>query len=491
MSEKIYDVPSGWTKRALIDDGKYQTMYAQSVKEPKAFRGEQGKRIHWFKPYTKVKNTSFDPHNVSIKWFEDGTTNVSYNCLDRHLEKRGNQTAIIWEGDDPAHDKKITYRELHAEVCRFANVLKAKGVEKGDRVTIYLPMIPETAVAMLACTRIGAIHSVVFGGFSPESLAGRIEDAKSTVVITADEGVRGGRKVPLKANADAAVDKAGGVKTVIVVRHTGAAVAMTPGRDIYYDEAAKGVSTECPAEPMNAEDPLFILYTSGSTGKPKGVLHTTGGYLVYTAMTHQYVFDYHEGDIYWCTADVGWVTGHSYIVYGPLANGAVTLMFEGVPNYPTMSRFWEVVDKHKVNTIYTAPTAIRALMQAGDAPVKKTSRASLRLLGTVGEPINPEAWEWYHRVVGDGRCPIVDTWWQTETGGILITPLPGATRLKPGSATRPFFGVIPEIVDADGKVLHGATTGNLCIADAWPGIMRTVYGDHQRFVDTYFKSYPG
>jgi acetyl-CoA synthetase len=491
MSEKVYDVPANWTKRAFIDDGKYQAMYAQSIKDPNAFWGEQGKRIHWFKPYTKVKNTSFDPHNVSIKWFEDGTTNVSYNCLDRHLEKRGNQTAIIWEGDDPAHDKKITYRELHAEVCRFANVLKAQGVKKGDRVTIYLPMIPQTAVAMLACTRIGAIHSVVFGGFSPESLAGRIEDAKSAVVVTADEGVRGGRKVPLKANTDAAADKAGGVKKMIVVRHTGAAVAMKPGRDIYYDEAAKGVSAECPAEPMNAEDPLFILYTSGSTGKPKGVLHTTGGYLVYTAMTHQDVFDYHDGDIYWCTADVGWVTGHSYIVYGPLANGAVTLMFEGVPNYPTMSRFWEVVDKHKVNIIYTAPTAIRALMQAGDAPVKKTSRASLRLLGTVGEPINPEAWEWYHRVVGDGRCPIVDTWWQTETGGILITPLPGATRLKPGSATRPFFGVIPEIVDADGKVLHGATTGNLCIADAWPGIMRTVYGDHQRFVDTYFKSYPG
>ena len=457
MSEKIYDVPSSWTKRAFIDDGKYQTMYAQSVKDPNAFWAEQGKRIHWFKPYTKIKNTSFDPHNVSIKWFEDGTTNVSYNCLDRHLEKRGDQTAIIWEGDDPdATTSKLTYRELHAEVCRFANVLKANGVKKGDRVTIYLPMIPETAVAMLACTRIGAIHSVVFGGFSPESLAGRIEDAKSTVVITADEGVRGGRKVPLKANADAAADKAGGVKTMLVVRHTGAAVAMKPGRDVYYDEAAKGVTAECPAEPMNAEDPLFILYTSGSTGKPKGVLHTTGGYLVYTAMTHQYVFDYHDGDIYWCTADVGWVTGHSYIVYGPLANGAVTLMFEGVPNYPSMSRFWEVVDKHKVNIIYTAPTAIRALMQAGDAPVKKTSRASLRLLGTVGEPINPEAWEWYHRVVGDGRCPIVDTWWQTETGGILITPLPGATRLKPGSATRPFFGVIPEIVDADGKVLHGA-----------------------------------
>jgi acetyl-CoA synthetase len=491
MSEKIYDVPSGWTKRAFIDDGKYQTMYAQSVKDPNAFWAEQGKRIHWFKPYTKVKNTSFDPDNVSIKWFEDGTTNVSYNCLDRHLEKRGNQVAIIWEGDDPAHDKKITYRELHAEVCRFANVLKANGVKKGDRVTIYLPMIPETAVAMLACTRIGAVHSVVFGGFSPESLAGRIEDAKSTVVITADEGVRGGRKVPLKANADAAADKAGGVKTMLVVRHTGAAVPMKPGRDVYYDEAAKGVTAECPAEPMNAEDPLFILYTSGSTGKPKGVLHTTGGYLVYTAMTHQYVFDYHDGDIYWCTADVGWVTGHSYIVYGPLANGAVTLMFEGVPNYPSMSRFWEVVDKHKVNIIYTAPTAIRALMQAGDSPVKKTSRTTLRLLGTVGEPINPEAWEWYHRVVGDGRCPIVDTWWQTETGGILITPLPGATKLKPGSATRPFFGVIPEIVDADGKVLHGAAVGNLCIADSWPGMMRTVYGDHQRFVDTYFKAYPG
>ncbi len=491
MSEKVYDVPANWTRRAFIDDAKYQAMYAQSIKDPNAFWGEQGKRIHWFKPYTKIKNTSFDPHNVSIKWFEDGTTNVAYNCLDRHLATRGDQTAIIWESDDPNKDSKLTYRQLHAEVCRFANVLKAHGVKKGDRVTIYLPMIPQTAAAMLACARIGAIHSVVFGGFSPESLAGRLEDAKSTVLITADEGVRGGRKVPLKANADAAADKAGGVVTMIVVRHTGAAVPMKAGRDIYYDEAVKAVSAECPAEPMNAEDPLFILYTSGSTGKPKGVLHTTGGYLVYTAMTHQYVFDYHDGDIYWCTADVGWVTGHSYIVYGPLANGAVTLMFEGVPNYPTMSRFWEVVDKHKVNTIYTAPTAIRALMQAGDAPVKKTSRASLRLLGTVGEPINPEAWEWYHRVVGDGRCPIVDTWWQTETGGILITPLPGATRLKPGSATRPFFGVIPEIVDADSKVLSGATTGNLCIANSWPGQMRTVYGDHQRFVDTYFKTYPG
>jgi acetyl-CoA synthetase len=491
MADKIYDVPANWTKRAYVDDAKYQAMYAQSIKDPNGFWGEQGKRIHWFKPYTKVKNTSFDPHNVSIKWFEDGTTNVAYNCLDRHLATRGDQTAIIWEGDDPGKDLKISYRELHAEVCKFANVLKAHGVKKGDRVTIYLPMIPETAAAMLACARIGAVHSVVFGGFSPESLAGRIEDAQSSVVITADEGLRGGRKVPLKANTDAAAEKAGGVKTMIVVRHTGGAVPMQKGRDVYYDEAAKGVSTECPAEPMNAEDPLFILYTSGSTGKPKGVLHTTGGYLVYVAMTHEYVFDYHEGDIYWCTADVGWVTGHSYIVYGPLANGAVTLMFEGVPNYPSMSRFWEVVDKHKVNIIYTAPTAIRALMQAGDAPVKKTSRATLRLLGTVGEPINPEAWEWYYRVVGDGRCPIVDTWWQTETGGILITPLPGATRLKPGSATRPFFGVVPEIVDADGKVLNGATTGNLCIADSWPGQMRTVYGDHQRFVDTYFKAYAG
>jgi acetyl-CoA synthetase len=491
MTEKVYDVPANWTKRAFIDDAKYQAMYAQSIKDPNGFWGEQGKRIEWFKPYTKVKDTSFDPHSVSIKWFEDGTTNVAYNCLDRHLATRGDQTAIIWEGDDPGTDRKITYRELHAEVCRFANVLKAHGVKKGDRVTIYLPMIPETAVAMLACARIGAIHSVVFGGFSPESLAGRIEDAKSSVVVTADEGLRGGRKVPLKANADAAAEKAGGVKTMIVVRRTGAAVPMQKGRDVYYDEIAKGVSTECPAEPMNAEDPLFILYTSGSTGQPKGVLHTTGGYLVYVAMSHQYVFDYHDGDIYWCTADVGWVTGHSYIVYGPLANRAVTLMFEGVPNYPSMSRFWEVVDKHKVNIIYTAPTAIRALMQAGDAPVKKTSRASLRLLGTVGEPINPEAWEWYHRVIGDGRCPIVDTWWQTETGGILITPLPGATRLKPGSATRPFFGVVPEIVDAEGKVLDGATTGNLCIADSWPGQMRTVYGDHQRFVDTYFKAYPG
>jgi len=491
MTEKVYDVPTEWVKRAYVDQAKYQTMYEQSIKDPNGFWAEQAKRIHWFKPFSKVKNTSFDPHNVSIKWFEDGKTNVAYNCVDRHLAKRGDQIAIIWEGDDPKDDKKITYRQLHMEVCRFANVLKAQGVKKGDRVTIYLPMIPEACYAMLACARIGAIHSVVFGGFSPDSLAGRLEDATSSVVITADEGLRGGRKVPLKANADVAADKAGGVTSIIVVRRTGAAVGMKAGRDHYYDDVAKNVSGDCPCEEMSAEDPLFILYTSGSTGKPKGVLHTTAGYLVYTAMTHQYVFDYHDGDVYWCTADVGWVTGHSYIVYGPLANGATTMMFEGVPNYPSMSRFWEVIDKHKVNIFYTAPTAIRALMQAGDAPVKKTSRASLRLLGTVGEPINPEAWEWYHRVVGDDRSPIVDTWWQTETGGILITPLPGATRLKPGSATRPFFGVIPQIVDAEGKELQGATSGNLCIADSWPGQMRTVYGDHQRFVDTYFKAYPG
>ncbi len=408
-----------------------------------------------------------------------------------HLPKRANQTAIIWEGDDPADSKHITYQELHDEVCRMANILRNRNVEKGDRVTIYLPMIPEAAYAMLACARIGAIHSVVFGGFSPDSLAGRIEDCGSKVVITADEGLRGGRKVPLKANVDTAIAKVGGVDHVIVVRRTGAAVDMDPVRDVYYHEAVKHVTAECPCAEMGAEDPLFILYTSGSTGKPKGVLHTTGGYLVFASMTHQYVFDYHDGDVYWCTADVGWVTGHTYIVYGPLSNGAISLMFEGVPNYPTMSRFWEVVDKHNVDTFYTAPTAIRALMQAGDEPVKKTSRKSLRLLGSVGEPINPEAWEWYHHVVGEGRCPIVDTWWQTETEGILITPLAGATTLKPGSATNPFFGVQPVIVDGEGKVLEGAASGNLCIADSWPGQMRTVFGDHQRFIDTYFKTYAG
>jgi acetyl-CoA synthetase len=491
MSDKVYDVPAEWRKRAYVDEAKYKEWYARSVKDPNGFWAEHGKRIDWIKPFSKIKNTSYDPDNVSIKWFEDGTLNVCYNCVDRHLAKRGDQTAILWEGDDPKEDKKLTYKQLHADVCRFANVLKARGVKKGDRVTIYMPMIPEAAISMLACARIGAIHSVVFGGFSPDSLAGRIEDCKSSVVVTADEGIRGGRKIPLKANTDAACEKAGGVTSIIVVRRTNAPINMKSGRDIYYDEIAKTVPADCPCEEMNAEDPLFILYTSGSTGKPKGVLHTSGGYLVFTSITHQYVFDYHEGEIYWCTADVGWVTGHSYIVYGPLSNGAISMMFEGVPNYPTNSRFWEVCDKHKVNIIYTAPTAIRALMQGGDEPVKKTSRKSLRLLGTVGEPINPEAWEWYYRVVGEGRCPIVDTWWQTETGGILITPLPGAIRLKPGSATQPFFGVQPVIVDAEGKVQQGATSGNLCIADSWPGQMRTVYGDHQRFVDTYFKTYPG
>ena len=490
MSEKVYDVPSQWQSRAFVDDAKYKEMYAASVADPEKFWGEHGKRIDWIKPYTRVKNTSYAPGKVSIEWYGDGTTNVAMNCIDRHLPKRANQTAIIWEGDDPKDSKNITYQELHDEVCRFANVLRNRGVGKGDTVTIYMPMIPEAAYAMLACARIGAIHSIVFGGFSPDSLAGRIEGCKSKMIITADEGLRGGRKVPLKANVDAAIDKAGGVDHVVVVRRTGGKVDMKPGRDVYYDDAAKMVTPDCPCEEMSAEDPLFILYTSGSTGAPKGVVHTTGGYLVYASMTHQYVFDYHEGDIYWCTADVGWVTGHSYIVYGPLANGATTLMFEGVPNYPSIARFWEVVDKHKVNIFYTAPTAIRSLMGAGEEPVKKTSRASLRLLGSVGEPINPEAWEWYYRVVGDNRCPIVDTWWQTETGGILITPLPGATKLKPGSATRPFFGVKPLIVDANGVELHGATEGNLCISDSWPGQMRTVYGDHKRFMDTYFATYP-
>ncbi|MDQ0467992.1 acetate--CoA ligase [Labrys wisconsinensis] len=487
---KVYDVPAEWAERAYVGDAEYRRLYAASIADPDAFWGEHGKRIDWFKPYTKVKNTRYAP-DVSIRWFEDGTTNVAHNCVDRHVGKRGDRTAIIWEGDNPAESRHISYRELSAEVQRFANVLKAQGVARGDRVTIYMPMIPEAAYAMLACARIGAVHSVVFGGFSPDSLAGRIADCASSVVVTADEGLRGGKPVPLKLNVDAACAKAGGVTSVIVVRRTAAAVPMTAGRDVYYDEAAKSVAAECPCEEMGAEDPLFILYTSGSTGKPKGVLHTTGGYLVYAAMTHQYVFDYHDGDIYWCTADVGWVTGHSYILYGPLANGATTLMFEGVPTWPSVSRCWEVIDKHKVNIFYTAPTAIRALMGSGEEPVKKTSRASLRLLGSVGEPINPEAWEWYHRVVGDERCPIVDTWWQTETGGILITPLPGATKLKPGSATRPFFGVKPEIVDADGKVQDGPCAGNLVIADSWPGQMRTVYGDHQRFFDTYFAAYKG
>ena len=492
MSEKVYGVSADWARRAYVDDAKYKTMYAQSVDNPEAFWGEHGKRIDWFKPYTKVKNTSYDPHNVSIKWFEDGVTNVAYNCVDRHLEKRGNQTAIIWEGDDPNESKHITYSELHAEVCKFANVLKAHGVNKGDTVTIYLPMIPEAAYAMLACARLGAVHSIVFGGFSPDSLAQRIEGCKSKVVITADEGLRGGRKVALKINADEACKKVAGVVTsMIVVKRTGGKIDMQAGRDFWYEDEVKKVSADCAPTHVNAEDPLFLLYTSGSTGAPKGVVHTTGGYLVYASMTHQYVFDYHDGDVYWCTADVGWVTGHSYIIYGPLANGATTLMFEGVPNYPSMSRFWDVIDKHKVNIFYTAPTAIRSLMGAGEDPVKKTSRSTLRLLGSVGEPINPEAWEWYYRVVGDSRCPIVDTWWQTETGGVLISPLPGATALKPGSATRPFFGVKPEVVDANGVILNGACEGNLVLADSWPGQMRTVYGDHERFVQTYFSTYPG
>ncbi len=491
MSESAdkYPVPKDIAKHALIDQTKYEAMYRRSIDDPDGFWGEHGKRIDWIRPYTKVMNASYDPDNVSIKWYEDGTTNVAMNCIDRHLATRGDQTAIIWEGDDPADSKHITYKELHAHVCRFSNVLKTKGVKKGDAVTLYMPMIPEAAYAMLACARIGAVHSIVFGGFSPDALAGRIKGCKSKVLITADEGLRGSKTVPLKANADAAIEKAGGVETVIVVRRTGGKVTMKDGRDVWYDEAVAAASTECEPEEMGAEDPLFILFTSGSTGAPKGVLHTTGGYLVFASMTHQYIFDYHDGDIYWCTADVGWVTGHSYIVYGPLANGATTLMFEGVPNYPTISRFWEVVDKHKVNIFYTAPTAIRSLMGAGDGPVTKTSRQSLRVLGSVGEPINPEAWNWYYKVVGDARCPIVDTWWQTETGGILITPLPGATALKPGSATNPFFGVEPQVVDSEGKVLEGACEGNLVIARSWPGQMRTVFGDHERFVQTYFSTY--
>jgi acetyl-CoA synthetase len=494
MDVHVHKVKPAWKKKALIDKATYEKWYVDSIKDPDKFWGKHGKRIDWFKPFKKVKNSSF-AGKVSIKWFEDGITNISYNCIDRHLKKRGDQVAIVWEGDNPYDDRKITYRELSGHVNRLANVMKAHGVKKGDRVTIYMPMIPETAYAMLACSRIGAIHSVVFGGFSPDSLAGRIVDCKSTFVITADEGLRGGRPIPLKENTDKAIDIAAKsqvmVSKVLVVRRTGGKVGWAPGRDFWYHAEMAKAAPVCKPEPMKAEDPLFILYTSGSTGKPKGVLHTTGGYLVYASMTHQYVFDYRDGDIYWCTADVGWVTGHSYIVYGPLANGATTLMFEGVPNYPSPSRFWEVVDKHQVNIIYTAPTAIRALMGAGDQYVKATSRQSLRLLGTVGEPINPEAWEWYYRVVGEERCPIVDTWWQTETGGILITPLPGAIDLKAGSATLPFFGVKPQIVDNEGKVLDGPAAGNLCITDSWPGMMRTVYGDHDRFVQTYFSTYKG
>jgi acetyl-CoA synthetase len=492
MSDKTYQVTPEWAKRAYVDAAKYREMYDRSVKDPIAFWAEQAKRVDWIKPFTKVENSSFELGNVSIKWFEDGVLNAAYNCIDRHLATRGDQTAIIWEGDDPSKSRHITYRELHDEVCKMANILRLRNVKKGDRVTIYLPMIPEAAYAILACARIGAIHSVVFGGFSPDSIAGRLRDCESRVIITSDEGLRGGRTIAMKANVDAAIEKVDGeVDWVVVVKHTGGKVEMDPKRDVWYHEAAAVVESECPCEPMNAEDPLFILYTSGSTGKPKGVLHTTAGYLVFVSMTHQYVFDYHEGDIYWCTADVGWVTGHSYILYGPLCNGATTLMFEGVPNYPDNSRFWNVIDKHKVNIFYTAPTAIRALMQAGDEPVKTTSRKSLRLLGSVGEPINPEAWEWYYRVVGENRCPVVDTWWQTETGGIMISPLPGAIAQKPGSATLPFFGVVPQIVDADGKEIVGEGGGNLCIARSWPAQIRTVYGDHERFEQTYFSTYKG
>ena len=487
---QVFPVKPDVAARAHITAARYQDMFENAARDPNAFWAEQSRRIAWMKPPTKVKNTSF-AGNVSIKWYEDGTLNASASCLDRHLATRGDQTAIIWESDDPAVSKHVTYRELHEQVCRLANAMKGLGAKKGDRITIYLPMVPEAAVAMLACARIGAVHSVVFGGFSPDSLANRIQDCASELLITADEGRRGGRKVPLKANADEALKSCPGVKNVIVVKVTGGNVAMQSGRDHDYATLCAKASPDCPPLEMNAEDPLFILYTSGSTGKPKGVLHTTGGYMVWASFTHEAVFDYHQGDIYWCTADVGWVTGHTYIVYGPLANGATTLMFEGIPNYPDSSRFWQVVDKHKVNIFYTAPTAIRALMRDGETPVRKTSRRSLRILGSVGEPINPEAWLWYDRVVGEHRCPIVDTWWQTETGGILISPLPGATPTKPGSATRPLPGVRPIIVDGDGHELHGACEGNLCLADSWPGQMRTVFGDHDRFVQTYFSTFKG
>ncbi len=501
MSESaLYPVPPDFAANALVDAAKYESMYAASIADPEAFWREHGKRLQWIRPYTKVKNVNWDisktnnPADLQVKWFEDGTLNVSANCIDRHLPHKAKDTAIVFEGDDPSVSARITYGELHAEVCRFANVLKAQGVTKGDRVTIYMPMIPQAAYAMLACARIGAIHSIVFGGFSPDALAGRLEDCASVCVITADEGMRGGKPIPLKANVDEAINRLGdksSVRSVIVIAHTGAPLPFEPGRDHRYADLASTVSDICPPEEMSAEDPLFILYTSGSTGKPKGVLHTTGGYLVWASMTHEIVFDYKPGEVFWCTADVGWVTGHSYVVYGPLANGATTLMFEGIPTWPDASRFWKTIDKHQVSIFYTAPTALRALMGAGDDFVTSSSRKSLRLMGSVGEPINPEAWEWYYRVVGEMRCPIVDTWWQTETGATLMTPLPGAHALKPGSAAKPFFSIRPELVDDKGTVLEGATAGNLCILDSWPGQMRTVYGDHARFVDTYFKTYPG
>jgi acetyl-CoA synthetase len=490
MSEEfVFEVADSFKGSAWIDDATYQKMYDESVQDPEGFWAKQAERLHWNRKWDKVMDVNY--HEAEIKWFEGGQINVAYNCLDRHLEERGDQVAIIWESDDPNVDRKITYRELHEEVCKFSNVLKSNGVNKGDRVCLYLPMIPEAAVAMLACARIGAIHSVVFGGFSPDALKDRINDSECKVLITADQSLRGGKRVPLKTNADKACESTPSIEKVIVVQRGGDPVNWKDGRDLWYHEELAQASADCPAEPIDAEAPLFILYTSGSTGKPKGVLHTSGGYLLYASMTHQYVFDYHDGDIYWCTADVGWVTGHSYIVYGPLANGATTLMFEGIPNYPDYGRFWDVIDKHKVNIFYTAPTAIRAIAKEGDELVNKRDLSSLRLLGSVGEPINPEAWLWYYRVVGKERCPIVDTWWQTETGGILITPLPGANKLKPGSATRPFFGVQPVLVDAEGKELEGATEGNLCIKQSWPGQMRTVYGDHERFKQTYFSTYKG
>ena len=486
---KTYDIPASFAKNAHIDEKQYLSMYQRSVEDPSAFWAEQAEAfLSWDKRWDTVLDWDF--HKGHIRWFEGGKLNACYNCVDRHLETRGDQTALIWEGDDPAKDAKITYRELHEHVCRLANVLKSRGVKKGDRVCIYMPMIPEAAYAMLACARIGAVHSVVFGGFSPESIKDRILDSDCHTVITADEGLRGSKHVPLKANVDTALKSCPNVSTVVTVKVTGANVNWVEGRDIWYQEEAAKVSSECPVESMDAEDPLFILYTSGSTGKPKGVLHTTGGYLLYAAITHKYVFDYHEGEVYWCTADVGWITGHSYIVYGPLANGAISLMFEGVPTYPDASRLWQVCDKHQVNIFYTAPTALRALMREGEEPVRKTSRQSLRLLATVGEPINPEAWEWYYHVVGDDRCPIVDTWWQTETGGHMITPLPGATLMKPGSATRPFFGVRPALVNPEGQIMEGPAEGSLVITHPWPGMMRSVYGDHQRFIDTYFRTYP-
>ena len=489
--QPIFQPSDALAKHAHIDADGYQALYAESIADPNAFWAKHGKRIDWIKPYSQISDVSYDAKDLHIKWFADGSLNAAANCLDRHLAERGDQTAIIWEGDEPDQQRHISYKELHEDVCKFANVLKANGAKKGDRITLYMPMIPEAAIAMLACVRIGAVHSVVFGGFSPDALAGRIQDCESNMVITADEGVRGGRPIPLKSNTDAALKSCPDCTTVIVVKRTGGAIDWVEGRDVWYEEAMRAASADCPAEEMNAEDPMFILYTSGSTGKPKGVLHTTGGYMVYASMTHQYVFDYHDGDIYWCTADVGWITGHSYIIYGPLANGAITLMFEGVPTYPDSSRFWRIVEKHRVNMFYTAPTAIRALMREGEAPVASCNKSSLRLLGSVGEPINPEAWMWYHKIVGEERCAIVDTWFQTETGGILITPLPGATPTKPGSATRPFFGIKPVLVDGDNNLLDGAADGNLCIDHSWPGQMRTVYGDHQRFIETYFTTFPG